>query len=92
MKKQNARNIASYRELARAINQAWEGVPDGWQDLSEPSRSTYWQRVDRWHQLMAELYGELDKALAAVAAADPAGIEPLDEATLAGVIRAAAAL
>jgi uncharacterized protein YukE len=72
-----APTVAQYRELAAAINQATDGVPEGWQGPREPTRSAYQQRINRWHQLMSELYGGLDDAVAAARAGEASGIEAL---------------
>lgn len=67
--------IAYFEDLARQINRSMDGVPAGWQALS--NRDVYQRRVDRWHVLMADLYDGLYADLQAADAGDPCAVDRL---------------
>jgi hypothetical protein len=67
--------VAYFQEMAGQINRAMDGVPAGWQAL--PDREAYQRRVDKWHDLMTQLYDGLDADLAAAQSGDPGAIERL---------------
>jgi hypothetical protein len=67
--------VAYFQELAGQINRVMNGVHAGWQAL--PDREAYQRRVDKWHDLMTQLYDGLYADLAAAQSGDPHAVERL---------------